>query len=59
MGHIHKYSMQKNKTKPPQSALLLLLSSNCQVRCWTIIVHRQYTGIKYSFLKMCVLLEWL
>lgn len=64
MGHIHKYSMhclqkktknKKNKNKAQFHLLLLLLSSNCQVCCWTIVVHRQYTGIKDRFFKnVCV-----
>lgn len=56
MGHIHKYAMNCCKNK---AQILLLLSSNCHICCWTIIVHRPYTGIKDSILKMCVLLEWL
>lgn len=47
------------KTKRRFHLLLLLMSSTYHVCCWTIIVHRQYTGIKDSFLKVCVLLEWL
>lgn len=51
MGHIHKYSMHCCKKTKHWFYLLLLLSSNYQVCCWTIIVHRLVS--KTVFKNMC------
>lgn len=51
MGHIHKYSMHCCRKTKQWFYLLLLLSSNYQVCCWTIIVHRLVS--KTVFKNMC------